>query len=51
MDFLQGMIDMLHNKSRKSKEENLHIFKILHARNDARQRQDYGINMMTSLIM
>jgi hypothetical protein len=41
MDFLQGMPDMLHNKRRKSKGENSHDFKILHARNDASRQTGF----------
>jgi hypothetical protein len=36
--FLQGMTDMLHNKTRKSKGEKRVLIKDLHARNDASKR-------------
>jgi hypothetical protein len=36
--FLQGMSDMLHNKSRKSKGEKRVLIKDLHARNDAKTK-------------
>ncbi|HEX3249840.1 MAG TPA: hypothetical protein VIK76_09695 [Pyrinomonadaceae bacterium] len=37
--FLQGMTDMLHNKTRKSKGEKRVLIKDLHARNAARKQQ------------